>query len=378
VNDIEGLVSELERLADAGAREKARAVVRAVIELHGAGLARLVDALRRSGGDGAVADAARDDCVGGLLLLHGLHPVGAEARARSALSDVGAALAELRASAELVAGAAAPATASDALRVRVRAPRASLRAAAAAVEEALCAAAPDLLVEIEPVPDDPPSPPPPRDTVVPVARLLARSAEARARGAEGKGESERCDLCAAPIDARHEHLVDPRARQLRCACGPCATLFTSPGDTSPGDARWKRVPRRAEQLADFRLTDDAWGALGIPIDLAFFYRSSAAGRVVALYPGPAGATESLLSFDAWSRVEEDNPALRGLTADVEALLVRRGRGRGEYYRVSIDECYALVGHIRRHWRGLSGGTEAWTRIGTFFEDLKRAGTVAHA
>jgi hypothetical protein len=62
--------------------------------------------------------------------------------------------------------------------------------------------------------------------------------------------------------------------------------------------------------------------------------------------------------------------------DVEALLVNRvGRARGfsndEYYIVPIDECYKLVGLIRAHWRGLSGGPEVWEEIAAFFEGLRQ-------
>jgi hypothetical protein len=94
-----------------------------------------------------------------------------------------------------------------------------------------------------------------------------------------------------------------------------------------------------------------------------------------LYPSPAGAVESLLPLEAWAEIVRDNPALGGMEADVEALLVNRvGRSRAdvpaEYYLVPIDECYKLVGLIRAHWRGLSGGTEVWQEIGRFFADLK--------
>jgi hypothetical protein len=38
--------------------------------------------------------------------------------------------------------------------------------------------------------------------------------------------------------------------------------------------------------------------------------------------------------------------------------------------VSIDHCYKLVGLLRTHWRGLSGGPEAWQMIERFFAELK--------
>ena len=45
----------------------------------------------------------------------------------------------------------------------------------------------------------------------------------------------------------------------------------------------------------------------IPIDLAFFLYSSAAGQMVAVYPSPAGPTESLLQLEAWDDIARDHP-----------------------------------------------------------------------
>jgi len=59
-----------------------------------------------------------------------------------------------------------------------------------------------------------------------------------------------------------------------------------------------------------------------------------------------------------------------LEPDVEALLVNRVNGARDFYRVSIDECYKLVGLIRLNWRGLSGGTEVWAEIARFFVRLQ--------
>ncbi len=113
----------------------------------------------------------------------------------------------------------------------------------------------------------------------------------------------------------------------------------------------------------------------IPINLAFFFYSSVEKRMVALYPSPAGAVESLLPLDAWSEIAADNPVLHRLKPDIEALLVNRvghahGMGQAEYYIAPIDECYRLVGLIRTNWKGLSGGTEVWTEVGRFFAGLK--------
>ena len=138
------------------------------------------------------------------------------------------------------------------------------------------------------------------------------------------------------------------------------------------------MPRRVQFLPDFRLTDEAWEDLHLPINLAFFLRSTPAGRVVALYPSPAGATESLVALEAWQALAAENPVLRDLEPDVEALLVNRVGESRECYRVGIDECYKLVGLIRTHWRGLSGGPAVWDEIGRFFAEPQGAVERSHA
>jgi hypothetical protein len=95
---------------------------------------------------------------------------------------------------------------------------------------------------------------------------------------------ERCELCATPLDERHEHLVDPTRRRLLCACTACAILFDGAVDTP-----YRRVPRDVMRLEDGGLTDQDWNALSIPIGLAFLFRSSATDGVVALYPSRSGA-----------------------------------------------------------------------------------------
>jgi hypothetical protein len=185
-----------------------------------------------------------------------------------------------------------------------------------------------------------------------------------------KTNVETCDMCSRELGAEHPHLLEPATRKLVCACDACAILFS--GDS---DLKFKRVPRDVRLLSDFRMSDGQWDSLMIPIEMAFLYYSTPHMKVVAYYPSPAGATESLLALDTWNDVVQENPALQHMQADVEALLVNRiGAGRGvapEFYMVPIDECYRLVGLIRMHWRGLSGGTEVWREVGTYFAGLKR-------
>ena len=148
----------------------------------------------------------------------------------------------------------------------------------------------------------------------------------------------------------------------------CAILFSGQG------VKFKRVPRRVRSLPAFNLSDAEWNGLMVPINMAFFL-DSLENRVVALYPSPAGATESLLALESWNDIVARNPILNEMESDVEGLLVNRlGYSRGysaaEYYLLPIDECYKLVGLIRMHWKGLSGGTEVWRQLGEFFTSLK--------
>lgn len=189
--------------------------------------------------------------------------------------------------------------------------------------------------------------------------LAALRRLARPRHAE-----ERCELCSISLPSEHTHLLEVKSRRILCTCAACALLFP---EGQPG--RFRRVLRRLEALDDFAMTDAQWESLQIPIHLAFFFRSSEAERMVALYPSPAGAIESLLSLDAWTELVVANPALSNMQPDVEALLVNRVRDRRDYYIAPIDVCYRLVGLIRMHWRGLSGGVEVWEEIDRFFTEL---------
>ena len=100
--------------------------------------------------------------------------------------------------------------------------------------------------------------------------------------------------------------------------------------------------------------------------------NSIAGRTIAFYPSPAGATESALSLSAWCDVEAANPWVRSAAPDVEALLVRSRADMGSTYEcfvVPIDACYELVGRIRLHWKGLDGGDVVRNEIERFFAEV---------
>lgn len=188
----------------------------------------------------------------------------------------------------------------------------------------------------------------------------------------GGGEAERCEMCSRELAPEHQHLLEIARRRLVCVCDACAVLF----DGQDG-ARFRRLPRRGRRLLDFVLADSQWDRLLIPINVAFFYYSTTAEKTVAMYPGPAGAAESLLPLEAWDEVVAQNHALQAMQPDVEALLVNRlGPARGfaeaEHYLTPIDACYKLVGLIRSRWHGLSGGGEVWRGVSDFFAELKRS------
>jgi Family of unknown function (DUF5947) len=179
--------------------------------------------------------------------------------------------------------------------------------------------------------------------------------------------TEVCELCATPLAVRHQHLLELQKRHIACACDACAILFS--GHTAQ---RYRRIPRDVWLLRDFAMDDQEWESLLIPINLAFFFHSSAVGRVIANYPSPGGAMESSLDLEYWSTITERNPVLKKLEPDVEALLVNRLTHPPQYYRVPIDQCLRLVGIIRKHWHGLSGGLEVWQEIDNFFGQLNQA------
>ncbi|HWA96954.1 MAG TPA: DUF5947 family protein, partial [Pirellulales bacterium] len=156
----------------------------------------------------------------------------------------------------------------------------------------------------------------------------------------------------------------PAERQLQCACDACAFLF-------PGQAggRFRRVPRDASVLHDFRFDDATWNEFRLPIELAFFVERENPQRVVAAYPSPGGAVEADVEAECWRRLIELNPVLATVEREVEALLVHRIGASRRYYRVPIDVCFQLVGLIRKSWRGLGGGPQVWGAIDEFFNGL---------
>jgi Fe-S cluster biogenesis protein NfuA len=144
VAEVEGLLDRLDALPDAGAREVAVGTVAAVLELYGEGLRRVVSLI----GPGQARELARDELVGHLLLLHGLHPVGVAARVREALDSVRPYLESHRGDVELLAVDLSDEVGGGVVRLRLEGScdgcPASAMTLKGAIEEAVLAAAPEV------------------------------------------------------------------------------------------------------------------------------------------------------------------------------------------------------------------------------------------
>lgn len=154
---VEGLIQKIEKLPDAEARASAIALVQALMEFHGAGLERMMEIIADSSEGGfAVFDSfARDDLVGSLLLLYGLHPLSLEERVTQALDKVRPYLDSHGGNVELLG------VVDGVVRLRMQGsckscPSSSLTLTLA-IEEAIYAAAPDVVgIEAEGVAEQSP------------------------------------------------------------------------------------------------------------------------------------------------------------------------------------------------------------------------------
>jgi hypothetical protein len=84
---VEELVFALDGLADPAAASSARELVQLVLELHGTALGRMMEKVAADAvGRRVAASFAEDECISGVLLLHGLHPLDFEARIQAAVA----------------------------------------------------------------------------------------------------------------------------------------------------------------------------------------------------------------------------------------------------------------------------------------------------
>ena len=174
--------------------------------------------------------------------------------------------------------------------------------------------------------------------------------------------AERCDLCGTSLPDDHRHMLNIVERAIVCTCESCWALRS-------GDVEYRPVGSRTVWLPELDVPDDVWAGFQIPIGLAFFMYSTTSECIVAMYPSPAGATESELHFNTWNRVIELNPDLR-LEPDIEGLIANRMAEPAVYAIAPIDRCYELTGAIKASWSGISGGAGVEQAVARFFDDLR--------
>ncbi len=160
IQQIEALIVKIEQIADPATRASVEQLLQALMQLHGAGLERMLDLIWESGeSGGAIIDTlARDEQIGGLLLLYGLHPLDLETRVRQALEKVRPYLRSHGGNVEL-----SGITDAGVVRLRLQGSchgcPSSAMTLKLAIEEAIYAAAPDVAaLEVEGVVERPVAP----------------------------------------------------------------------------------------------------------------------------------------------------------------------------------------------------------------------------
>ena len=199
-------------------------------------------------------------------------------------------------------------------------------------------------------------------------RFLPESTPTEGPAPVAEGEQQ-CELCVLTLSSKHRHLLHLDERRILCVCETCWAVRS-------GEAEFRPVGNRTVWLEDFALTDEQWASFQIPIGLAFFMISTVSKGAIALYPSPAGATESELDLEAWEKLVSENPALETLDADSEALIVNRMADTPLHVIAPIDVAYQLVGVVKSSWEGISGGRATEDAVAGYFEGLREQAAVA--
>ena len=225
---------------------------------------------------------------------------------------------------------------------------------------------------------------------VPLLRKTApgRVALARERTSRGRG-AERAPRCGASRRAsRRDGAAEPR----RGAAATSAAIGDRRGPPAPAAPRGAADRLRLRDAAGrcaratpssarpapascgsttSTLPDELWARFQIPIGLAFFMRS-AAGGVVALYPSPAGATESRARPGGVGRARARRTRCSSeLEPDAEALIVNRlSRAAAARDRADRPAATGSSAWSRPAGRGSPAGGRGARRSAGFFDELR--------
>ena len=356
------------------ARERAEELVRTVVDLYGAGLERLLEIVDAGGAltDSTVDELAADELVAGLLVVHGLHPYGVAGAGRAGAGVRPAVPAARTAATWSCSGS----TTTGVVRLRLLGHCDGCAGSTAtlpprSVEDAVEAAAPEVLrIDVaEPTAPAHPAPPCDADPGGDPVRAAASAgvtgpgpAPAADRGSASRGRAaaavqsvltrirrapvrpagERCEMCGEPIaEDAHSHVVDVAGPGAAVHLPPVLAAVRLPGRGAALQGRAGPLPPAA---ADCRRRSGTT------------CRSRSAWRSSSATPRSTGS----------SRLPEPGRRHR-----VGAAAGRVGRGAGgrarhrprwrrtsrrcwsgstgstvDTFLVPIDVCYELVGHLR--------------------------------
>ncbi|HZZ29810.1 MAG TPA: NifU family protein [Pirellulales bacterium] len=85
---LESLIREIDEFGDPATNSRLQEIIQALLDYHGAAVARLIETVRQAKGPDVVQKLTDDDLVSSLLLLYDLHPVDLQTRVESALDKV--------------------------------------------------------------------------------------------------------------------------------------------------------------------------------------------------------------------------------------------------------------------------------------------------
>jgi Fe-S cluster biogenesis protein NfuA len=191
---LDGLIEEVERFTDPVARVHTQEVIQTILEIHGAGLEKVLEHLAGAGetGQACIAALAEDELVRGLLLLYGLHPLDLETRLGRALERVRPYLASHGGKVELLG------VVDGVVRLRMQGSCQSCPSSAltlqGTIEEAIYAEAPDVTgIEVEGLEATPAQT---AVTFVPVDQLLGSITGKRRRENNGEATTTPAGACS--------------------------------------------------------------------------------------------------------------------------------------------------------------------------------------
>lgn len=144
VQKIVQMVHDLETIADPAVRSATKELVQLLLDMHGAGLERVLEIAFRSGDQGArlIDELGADPLVGSLLVLYGLHPEDLHTRVERKLKQIDSKLHKMGAEASLLS--AEEGNVRVKARVNGHSCGSTARSVRSTLEEAIYEAAPDL------------------------------------------------------------------------------------------------------------------------------------------------------------------------------------------------------------------------------------------